>query len=242
MKKIFLITALLSSLLMASSCEKAQQLIAATGLSNDEVIQGLKAALTVGSDTSVTTLSKMDGYFKDEMVKILLPEEAQPVYAVLSSIPGGSILLDNAILSINRAAEDAAPEAKTIFVDAITGITIADGFEILKGGDTAATVYLNGKTYQPLTQVFQPKIDASLAKPLIFNTSASESYTKLLNAYNTASLGGILYPEIKTNSLSEHVTKKALDGLFIKVAAEEKKIRQDPLHQVSDLLKKVFGS
>ncbi|OYU95105.1 MAG: hypothetical protein CFE21_12425 [Bacteroidetes bacterium B1(2017)] len=241
MKKYYVLTALIIGIFSFSACEKAQQILDATGLSNDEVIQGLKSALNVGSDTSVTTLSKVDGYFKDQAVKILLPEEAQPVYNVINSIPGGSILLDNAIQSINRAAEDAAPEAKVIFTDAITGITIADGFSILNGGDTAATVYLNSKTYQPLTQVFQPKIDASLAKPLLFNTSASESYTKLLNAYNTASLGGILYPEIKTNSLSEHVTKKALDGLFIKVAAEEKKIRQDPLHQVSDILKKVFG-
>jgi hypothetical protein len=237
--KIFLTLVLIMPF---TACEKATELLESVGLSNEEVVQGLKTALTVGSDTSVTTLAKVDGYFKDELVKILLPEEAQPVYAVVNSIPGGNLLLNNAIESINRAAEDAAPEAKTIFTGAITNITIADGFEILNGGDTAATVYLNSKTYDPLAEAFKPKIDASLSKPILFNTSAEESYTKLLNAYNTASLGGILWPEIKTNSLSEHVTKKALDGLFVKVAVEEKKIRRDPLHQVSDILKKVFGS
>jgi hypothetical protein len=242
MSKKFIWISLFLATFSFTACEEAKQILEAAGLSNEEVVQGLKTALTVGSDTSVTTLSKVDGYLKDEAVKILLPEEAQPVYAVLNSIPGGSILLDNAITSINRAAEDAAPEAQAIFVDAITGITISDGFEILNGGDTMATVYLNNKTYQPLTDLFAPKIKTSLSKPLILNTSAEESYTKLLNAYNTASLGGILWPEIKTNSLSEHVTQKALDGLFVKVADEERKIRKDPLHQVSEILKKVFGS
>jgi hypothetical protein len=241
MKSFFKISTLLLCILTFSSCEKALQALEEAGLSNEEVIEGLKSALNVGSDTSVTTLAKLDGYYKDELVKILLPEEAQPVYAVVSSIPGGNLLLDNAIQSINRAAEDAAPEAKVIFKDAITGITIADGFSILNGGDTAATVYLSSKTFTPLTDAFSPKINASLSKPLIFNTSAEESYSKLLNAYNKASLGGILWPEIKTNSLSQHVTKKALDGLFIKVAAEERKIRRNPLHRVNDILKKVFS-
>jgi hypothetical protein len=225
-----------------SSCEKITEALESTGLSNEEVIQGLKKALNVGSDTSVTTLAKLDGYLKDEVVKILLPEEAQPVLNVLTSIPGGQILVDNAITSINRAAEDAAPEAKLIFTDAITSITIADGFEILNGGDTAATVYLSNKTFSPLTTAFKPKIENSLSKPLILNTSAEESYAKLLKAYNDASLGGILWPEIKTNSLSDHVTKKALDGLFYKVSEEERNIRNNPLHRIDDILKKVFGS
>lgn len=242
MKKLFKLICIFVLSFQLSACEEAEKLLTATGLTNEEVIQGLKTALEVGTDTSVTTLSKLDGYYKDELVKILLPEEAQPIYGVINSIPGGNLLLENAIVSINRAAEDAAPEADSIFVSAITGITIADGFSILNGGDTAATVYLNGKTYTPLLDAFSPKIKTSLSKPLFLNTSAEESYTKLLNAYNTASLGGILYPEIKTNSLSEHVTRKALDGLFVKIAQEEKKIRTDPLHRINDVLKKVFGS
>ncbi|MCG9880944.1 MAG: DUF4197 domain-containing protein [Bacteroidia bacterium] len=235
------IAALFLLSLSFSSCEEVSEILESTGLTNEEVIQGLKTALSTGTDTSVTTLSKVDGYFKDELVKILLPAEAAPVYDVLKSIPGGSLLIDEAILSINRAAEDAAPQAKDIFVTAITGITIADGFEILNGGDTAATIYLQGKTYNPLTDAFKPKIESSLAKPLILNTSAEEAYALVLKTYNDASLGGILWPEIKTNTLTEHVTQKALTGLFFKVGEEEKKIRRDPLHRVSEILKKVFG-
>jgi hypothetical protein len=224
-----------------TSCEEVSEILESTGLTNEEVISGLKTALNIGTDTSVTTLSKTDGYFKDELVKILLPAEAAPVYGVLTSLPGGSLLIDEAVLAINRAAEDAAPQGKEIFVTAITGITIADGFEILNGGDTAATIYLQGKTYNPLTDAFKPKIEASLAKPLILNTSAEQAYALVLKTYNDASLGGILWPEIKTNTLADHVTQKALTGLFFKVGEEEKKIRRDPLHRVSEILKKVFG-
>ncbi|MDP3930418.1 MAG: DUF4197 domain-containing protein [Bacteroidota bacterium] len=224
-----------------TSCEEVSEILQATGLTNEEVISGLKTALNIGTDTSVTTLSKTDGYFKDELVKILLPAEAAPVYGVLTSLPGGSLLINEAVLAINRAAEDAAPEAKDIFVTAVTGITIADGFEILNGGDTAATIYLQGKTYNPLTDAFKPKIQNSLSKPLILNTSAEQAYALVLKTYNDASLGGLLWPEIKTNTLTDHVTQKALTGLFFKVGEEEKKIRRDPLHRVSDILKKVFG-
>jgi hypothetical protein len=224
-----------------TSCEEVSEILESTGLTNEEVISGLKTALNIGTDTSVTTLSKTDGYFKDELVKILLPAEAAPVYNVLTSIPGGSLLIDEAVLAINRAAEDAAPQGKEIFVTAITGITIADGFEILNGGDTAATIYLQGKTYNPLTDAFKPKIQNSLSKPLILNTSAEQAYALVLKTYNDASLGGILWPEIKTNTLADHVTQKALSGLFFKVGEEEKKIRRDPLHRVSEILKKVFG-
>lgn len=232
---------LLSFTLFSSSCEKTDEILNNVGLSNEEVVTGLKTALNVGTDSSVFRLSKLDGYFLDQAVKILLPAEAQPIYSVLNSIPGGSFLMNDAILSINRAAEDAAPEAKTIFIDAVTNMTIEDGFNILNGGDTAATVYLQSKTYSPLSVVFKPKIQTSLSKPLILNTSAEEAYAKLLNAYNTASLGGILFPEIKTNTLADHVTKKALDGLFLKVSDEERLIRNNPMHQVNDILKKVFG-
>ena len=224
-----------------TSCEEVSEILESTGLTNEEVISGLKTALNIGTDTSVATLSKTDGYFKDELVKILLPAEAAPVYNVLTSIPGGSLLIDEAVLAINRAAEDAAPQGKEIFVTAITGITIADGFEILNGGDTAATIYLQGKTYNPLTDAFKPKIQNSLSKPLILNTSAEQAYALVLKTYNDASLGGILWPEIKTNTLADHVTQKALSGLFFKVGEEEKKIRRDPLHRVSEILKKVFG-
>lgn len=240
MKTIKIASMVILSSLLLSSCEKVDEILKSVGLSNEEVITGLKQALNVGSDTSVTTLSKVDGYYQDLAVKILLPEEAQPVYNTINSLPGGNLLLENAILSINRAAEDAAPQAKSIFTNAITDITIADGFTILNGGDTAATVYLKEKTYDSLTMAFAPKINTSLTKPVVGSISAQSAYKDLIDAYNTASLGGILYPKITTNSLSEHVTRRALDGLFLKVAKEEKLIRTDPLHRVSDILKKVF--
>lgn len=226
-----------------SACTKEQidSVLNGGGLTNEEIIQGLKSALNVGTDTSVATLNKVNGYYGDNIVKIMLPDDAKAIYENISKVPGGSALLEETIKTMNRAAEDAAIEAKPIFIDAITGITISDGLSILDGADTAATFYLKDKTYSPLTSAFAPKIDASLNKDLIGGISANSAYSNLVSAYNTASLNGILWPKITTNTLGEHVTRKALDGLFIKVADEEKSIRKDPLARVNDILKKVFG-
>ncbi len=230
-------------LLALSACTKEdlESALKSNELTNEEVIQGLKEALTVGTDSSSTKLSEKDGYYMDLAVKIFLPQEAQVIYDRIGSIPGGTDLLEKTIQAVKRAAEDAASEAKPIFVDAITSMTIADGFDILKGNDSAATMYLKDKTYNPLRDAFQPKIKNSLSKPLIFDISAEESYSKLIDLYNTASLGGFLFDKITTNTLSEHVTRKGLDGLFLKVAEQEEKIRHNPLEQVTDLLKRVFG-
>jgi hypothetical protein len=237
----------MTGVILTTSCTKEQlkeTLATVTGdttLTNDQVIAGLKEALNVSTDTSVAILSKLDGFYKDELVKILLPPEAQVVYTNISKVPFGQDLIDKTILAMNRAAEDASKEATPIFKNAITSITIQDGFAILRGSDTAATAYLNSKTYSPLKSTFQPKIDASLSKPLVLGLSANDTYKNLIDAYNTASLGGILFSEIKTNSLSEHVTTKALNGLFLKVSEEEKAIRKDPVARVTDILKKVFS-
>jgi len=236
---------ILLSFFMLTACteEDLNKILNDTGsLTNEEVINGLKEALSVGTDTSVSILNKLDGYYRDSIVKILLPPEAQVIYSRLSSIPGGNLLLEQTLVSMNRAAEDAASEAKPIFVNAITSITIEDGFGILNGNDTSATAYLYGKTFQPLKATFAPKIQTSLDKKLVFNLSAETIYSNLITAYNTASLNGILYEKITTNTLSEHVTSKALTGLFIKVADQEKQIRKDPLARVTELLQKVFGS
>lgn len=239
MKKLLFI---FISVISFASCtqDDLNKILAGSGLTNEEVIEGLKSALTVGTDTSVTVLNKLDGYYKDDVVKILLPDDAKAIYDNINKVPGGSILLEETIRSLNRAAEDAAVEAKPIFIDAITGITISDGLSILNGEDTAATFYLKDKTFSPLYSAFQPKIDASLSKELIGGVSANSAYNNLVSAYNTASLNGLLFPRITTNSLSSHVTNKALTGLFIKVADEEKAIRTDPLARVNDILKKVF--
>lgn len=241
MKKI-LLPFLCFMLAFASSCDELDTIIEDAGLTNEEVVAGLRSALTVGTDTSISTLSAVDGYFADELVKILLPSEAAVIISNISKVPGGNLLIDQAILAVNRAAEDAAVEAKPIFVNAITGITIEDGFAILNGGERAATSYLQTNTESDLRTSFQPKIAGSLGKKLVGNASAESTYAALINAYNTASLNGLLFPKVQTNSLTEHTTQKALDGLFLKVADEEFKIRTDASHRVNDILVKVFGS
>lgn len=239
--RIFLAFIAITSLVSCTK-EDLDKILSSQALSNEEIIAGLKSALNVGTDTSVSILNKVDGYYADQAVKILLPPEAEAIYTNISKVPGGETLLEETVKKLNRAAEDAAAEAKPIFVDAITGITITDGLDILNGDDSAATSYLKGKTFTPLTNAFQPKIQVSLDKKIIGNVSASSAYSDLVSAYNTASLNGILFAKITTNTLSEHVTQRALDGLFKKVADEEKAIRTDPIARVTDILKKVFGS
>lgn len=240
MKTKLAIIALIGALFF-SSCDEIDQIIEDTGLTNEEVIAGLRSALTVGTDTSVTTLSAEDGYLGDEIVKILLPPEAAVIEQNIGKVPGGNLLIENAIKAINRAAEDAATEAKPIFVDAITNITIEDGFAILNGENDAATIYLRSNTESGLIDAFTPKISTSLNKKLVGNISAESTYKALIDAYNAASLNGVLFPKVETNSLTEHTTDKAMDGLFVKVADEEGKIRTDASHRVNDILEKVFG-
>lgn len=145
------------------------------------------------------------------------------------------------MLSVNRAAEDAAVEAKPIFMQAIKEMTIQDGMGILRGSDTAAAHYLREKTFQKLYNAFKPKIQNSLSKKHVGNLSAEGTYAKAIDTYNTASLKGVLWKQIQNNSLAEHTTRTALKGLFTKVAQEEKEIRLDPVHRVTDILKRVFG-
>ena len=235
--RIFIMTGI--ALTTLTSCEELDFLTDEGGLTEQEVVEGLRQALIVGTDTAVSRLNITDGFYGDEAVRIFLPKEAQPVYDVLNLLP--TSIVENNILAINRAAEDAASEAKPIFIDAIRDLTINDGFSILQGEDTAATSYLRGKTRQRLFDAFQPKIETSLSKDLVLNISASELYSQLINAYNTASLGGFLFDEIKTNSLSVHTTNWALRGLFLKVANEERLIRTDASHRVTEVLEKVFG-
>lgn len=213
-----------------------------SGLTNEDAVAGLKDALKVGTDTAVSILAKPDGFFKDEAVKILLPPEAQKIQANISKIPGGQAMLDKTILSMNRAAEDASKEAAPIFKNAVTSMSVTDGINIVKGADNAATMYLKDKTYNQLKDAFTPKVQVSLSKPLVMGVSAENCYKDLIDTYNKASMNGMLFEKINGNSLSEHVTTKGLDGLFAKVAIQEQMIRKNPLAQVTDLLKKVFGN
>lgn len=212
-----------------------------SGITNTDAVAALKDALKIGTDTAVSVLSKANGFYSDLAVKIFLPPEAQAIQKNIAKVPGGQKLLDKTILAMNRAAEDAAKEATPIFKNAITSMTITDGLSIVKGSENAATTFLRNKTYDQLKALFTPKIRTSLSKPLVAGISAERAYSDLVKAYNMASLNGRLFSSIKTNSLSEHVTVKGLDGLFSKVALQEKNIRTNGLAQVTDILKKVFG-
>ncbi|MBI9058022.1 MAG: DUF4197 domain-containing protein [Labilibaculum sp.] len=213
-------------------------------LSSSEVSYGLKEALKVGSLNASNILSIKDGFYKDELVKILLPPEAQAITKNISLIPGGKDLVDKVEIRLNRAAEDAVKEASPIFVSAISEMTIADAFGILKGGDNAATNYLKGKTSTKLKDLFLPKVSSSLDKKLIANISTNESWSMLTGNYNKVAdsfAGKIANLQPVNTKLDEYVTDKALDALFLKVADEEKLIRKDPLKRVSSILKRVFG-
>jgi len=199
-------------------------------LSSDDIVAGLKEALSQGAKKSADKLSAVDGFFKDAAVKILLPPEAAKVEKALRSAGFGK-QVDDAILSLNRAAEDAAKSAAPIFLSSIKNMTVTDGVNILKGPDTAATSYLRRSTSAQLTAAFRPVIDSSLQK-----TGATKYWKQIFDTYNKMPL------VTKVNSdLPAYATDKALYGVFVYVAAEEKNIRTNPAAQVDDLLKKVFG-
>ncbi len=201
-----------------------------SGLSQDEVGKGLKEALNQGVKKGVTQLNKKDGYLKDAQIKIPMPKEAKTVEEKLRSLGQGK-KVDEAIESMNRAAEDAAAGAKDIFVAAIKGMTLADAMSILKGKDDAATKYLNKATRAELTKKFEPIIKVSLDK-----VGATKHWNTVFSSYNKLPFVSKVNPD-----LEKYVTDKALDGLFIQIAKEELKIRKDPAARVTDLLKKVFN-
>ena len=198
-------------------------------LSNEEIIKGLKEALTIGTDSSTKKLSRVDGFFTDAAIKILMPEEAKKAEKTLRSF-GMSSLVDKAILSMNRAAEDAASGVSTIFWDAIKQMSVKDGISILRGGDFAATEFLKKNTTASLTEKMRPVIQASLDK-----VNATQYWKDVFTAYNKFSK-----QQINTD-LTGYVTGKAMDGVFYEIGLEEQKIRKDPAAQVTDLLKKVFA-
>lgn len=201
-----------------------------SSLSNDDIISGLKEALRVGTDSSTKKLSKLDGFFGDAAIKILMPEEAKKVEKTLRSFGMGS-LVDKAILSMNRAAEDAAKGVGDIFWNTIKQMSIKDGLQILRGGDFAATDYLKSNTTKVLTEKFRPVIEASLTK-----VDATKYWKDVFTAYNKFSSTPV------NTDLNAYVTEKALGGLFYNIGLQEQKIRKDPAAQVTDILKKVFSS
>jgi len=230
MKKI--ITLLITGLLI-SSCAELQQAIESMpqgGVSNEQIASGLKEALNKGIDKEVSQLMEPDGFYKDQMVKILLPEDLQKVDKTLRDI-GLSSLADQGLLLLNRAASDAVKEAKPIFVEAITTMSFEDAKNILLGGETAATQYLQEKTSGQLYQKFSPQVAQSLQK-----VNADKIWADIINRYNQIPFVTKVNPD-----LTDYVTTKAMEGVFIKIAVEEKKIRTDFNERTSDLLRKVFA-
>jgi hypothetical protein len=248
--------------LMNIVTQSTQESTGSKPLSGNEVIEGLKTALLVGTDTSVSHTSRLNGFYMDKAIKILLPPEAQKIYEnkdkAIFKATGLDKKLEEAVMAINRAAEDASREATPIFKSAITGMSFSDGWAILKGSNpasatkvpgfdsTAATGYLRSTTYSKLSTAFKPKVNASLDKKLVGNYSPNQIWNTLTSSYNTVAKNsmGMIEP-VKTTDLGTYVTEKALDGLFYKVAIQEKLIRRNPMKwaktAVGNILQKVFG-
>lgn len=217
---------------MFTACDTVQQVLNQSGgdVSESEIVSGLKEALTIGTQNSSKQLSAVDGFFANAAIKILMPPEAQKVESTLRNFGLGS-LVDKAILSMNRGAEEAAKSAAPIFLNAIQQMTITDAIGILQGGDFAATNYFKDKTTSALIAAFKPVINDALKK-----TDATKYWSDVFTAYNKFASTPV------NTDLAAYVTGKAIDGIFYDVGLEEQKIRKDPAARVTDLLKKVFGS
>lgn len=200
-------------------------------ITNTEIVAGLKEALDLGAKAATNKLSVKDGFFGNAMVKVLMPPEAAKVENTLRQFGMGAYV-DKAILSMNRAAEDAAIQAQPIFINAIKGMTVQDALNILKGSNDAATQYLKAKTMAQLTSAFKPVISASLEK-----VNATKYWSEVFEVYNN-----LPTTHNKVNpDLTAYVTERALNGVFLYIAEEEGRIRLNPAARVTDLLKKVFS-
>ena len=237
------------SVILLSGCAELNTLMQSVPtnapLTEADVAKGLKEALTVGSKNASSILSAVDGYYGDELVKILLPEEASVIIDNIGRIPGGDKLVEDVVLRINRAAEDAAREVAPIFVNSITQMTISDAFTILRGPDNAATQYLINTTRIDLYNLYKPKISQSTGKDIIGGISTKESWEALTGKWNTFAnsvVGKLAGFEAVNVDLDDYLTNRALDGMFLKVQDEEKKIRTNVSARVTPLLERVFGS
>jgi len=226
---------LLALCLTFSGCAELQQAAAnfpqAGGiLTNADIAAGLKEALDKGIDKEVTKLTATDGFYKNEMVKILLPAELQKVDKGLRSIGLGS-LADEGLKVMNRAAEDAVKQATPIFVTAVKQMTFTDAKNILLGSDTAATSYLQNTTTTQLYAKFNPVIKSSFTK-----VGADKVWTNIITKYNSIPLVTKVNPD-----LTDYVTNKALEGVFKMIAVEEKQIRTNIAERTSTVLQRVFA-
>jgi hypothetical protein len=247
MKKLNLILILAISI-MSFNCDTLNQVVstaddvlnstsstsATNPLSNDEVIKGLKEALTVGIKNGATKASATDGFLKNSSIRLPFPQDAQKVKDKALKL-GLDKKVEEFETTLNRAAEEATKKAAPIFIDAIKNMSISDGFTILKGSDNAATTYLKDKTTSKLVSAFSPVVGEAIDK-----VSLTKYWEPLTKAYNSGSfLTGA--EEINTD-LEAYITERAIKGLFSLIENEEQKIRKDPIARVSDILQKVFGS
>ena len=200
-----------------------------TSLSNDEIIKGLKEALSVGTNNATSSVAKLDGFYKNPKVKIPFPKEAIAVQQAAEKF-GMKKQSDKFVMTLNRAAEEAS-KAAPIFLAAIKSMSISDGLTLLKGEDDAATRFLENKTTTELTTKFNPIVQRAIEK-----VHVTKYWNPLITKYNQIPFSKKVNPD-----LDKYVTEKAIEGLFILIAEEEQKIRKDPVAQVSDILKKVFG-
>ena len=200
------------------------------GLSDAKIGSGLKEALKIGTENTVNLTGKVDGYFKNEAIKILMPEKLQTLEKGLRAVGYGP-KVDEFILSMNRSAEQAAPFAKQIFWDAIGAMSFDDAKKILSGGNTAATDYFKGKTTDQLTTAFKPVVDKTMNE-----VGVTRQYNDLVGKFHS-----IPFMKSESFDIDHYVVTKSLDGLFHVLGQEELKIRTNPAARVTDLLKEVFG-
>lgn len=227
---------LLCSLILLNCAETSEFLkqaganVGNTPLSEEQMSSALKQALSIGTNNSSQLLSSKDGYFKNELFKITFPNEASKVESTLRSL-GMNSLVDKTILSLNRAAEAAASEAKPIFLDAIQEMTLKDARNIVLGSEHAATDYFKTKTQTHLSKRFAPIIQKKLDA-----VNANQYWKTVMSNYNKIPTT----KAVETN-LTAYVTQRAIDGMFLSVAQEEGKIRENAAFRTTDLLKQVFA-
>jgi len=200
-------------------------------ISNRDAINGLKQALTNGTQAAVARLGKQDGFMSDSRIKIPLPPSLKRAEAMMHSIGAGK-QADDLVLRMNRAAEAAVPQAKPLLVDAAKKMTVQDAKGILTGGPDSATQYFKRTTSEPLAQKFKPVVVKAMAK------------VKLAEKYDEIAASGAKFGLLKNEdaNLEDYITRKTLDGLFVGIADEEKKIRENPTAAASSIVKKVFGA
>jgi len=227
---VFLVAPLVYAGMLDDLLKKGGGLSSQQGPDDSTVVSGLKEALSIGTEKAVTNVSRLDGYFGNEIIKILMPEKLQKVANMLRKV-GYQKEVDEFVLSMNRAAEKAAPNAASFFVDAIKEMSFDDARKILNGGDTAATEFFKQKASDKITNAFKPIVSSSMNE-----VGTTRKYKEMMEKYES-----LPFVDKESIDLDQYVTKKATDGLFFMVGEEEKKIRTDPAARVTDLLKSVFG-